>query len=118
MSDKKGEKSMNVELFKELAQNNDFLAELFQKKNAEDVKAFLAEKGADFSLDEVRELGRALGAALRSDNELGEDELDHVAGGVPDWAGEVIHDVCKNGDAVEVALRVYAREAWDVLTSW
>jgi len=72
----------------EVLENKDVAAELLTKETPEEAQAFLADKGVEISVDEVKAIGEALNSA--STGELNADELEDVAGGSVAVAGLVI----------------------------
>ena len=76
---------MNEKLM-ELLKDEAFAKELLNENNPEDVQAKLNAKGVDISLEEVNAIAAAMekaaqGGAAESD-ELSEDDLENVAGGI------------------------------------
>ena len=64
-----------------------FVKSLFELEEPEDVQAALKEKGIDFTLEEVKQLGAQLAKAIEArengeeTDELSHEQLDDVAGG-------------------------------------
>lgn len=78
---------MNVnvnERLKGLSADKGFLKELFEQDSPEKIQAKFAERGVELSLDEVKELVVAVvdAAETHGTDELNEDSLEDVAGGV------------------------------------
>lgn len=76
------------ELFEALFNDEAFVKELLNKESAEEAQALLESRGAQVSLDDVKELGSLLEKAVKgelnleaADGELSEDDLANVAGG-------------------------------------
>ena len=67
---------------KEAFADETFVKELFALEAPEDAQAKLKEKGIVLSLDEVKSIPKALKAAQMNGDELSEDALEDVAGGV------------------------------------
>ena len=77
---------MNEERIKEVFSDEEFVKELFSKETPEEAKALLEEKDIDFSVEDLIKLREILVAKLQKSEgseevELGEDELEDVAGG-------------------------------------
>lgn len=65
-----------------LMDNKDFVIKMLSQDTPEDVQKLFHENGVDLTLDEVKEFGRELEKAANADDELGEDALESVSGGV------------------------------------
>ena len=69
------------EKLKELLKDEFFAKELSTKIEAEDAQKYFAEHGVDFTMDEMKAMGKALNLAAEKGGELSEDELEQVSGG-------------------------------------
>lgn len=72
---------INNEAFNKLMENESFVKEMLAQKSEEDVQKLYAANGVDLTIEEVREVGKAL-SALDNDGELEASDLDNVAGGI------------------------------------
>lgn len=78
---------MNEERIKEVFSDEAFLKELFSKETPEEVQVLLAEKDIALSIDEIVKLREILEKKLQqaqSGEEISDDDLEEVAGGVYD----------------------------------
>lgn len=78
----------NKELISDLFKDDAFVKELLSKESAEEAQALLESRGAQVSLEDVKELGSVLEKAAKgeidleaADGELSEEALSNVAGG-------------------------------------
>ena len=71
---------MNNQKVAELFENEAFVNELETKTSAEDAQALFASHGAEISVAELKAM--RIAAKQEAGEELGEDELELVAGGV------------------------------------
>ena len=67
---------------KEAFADEQYVKELFALEKPEDAQAKLQEKGISMTLDEVKAIPKMLKAAQMNGDELSEDLLEDVAGGV------------------------------------
>ena len=75
---------MNEERIKEVFSDEEFVKELFSKETPEEAQAMLAEKDIDLTVEELIQLRELIikKAQQTDDNEeLGDDDLEDVAGG-------------------------------------
>ena len=72
---------INNEAFVKLMENEAFVKEMLAQENEEAVQKLYAKNGVELTLEEVREVGKALNS-MDSDGELDAAALDDVAGGV------------------------------------
>ena len=76
---------MNEERINEVFSDEAFVKELLSKETPEEVQAMLAEKDIDVTIDEIVKLReliiKKLQKAQSGEEELGEDDLEDVAGG-------------------------------------
>ena len=77
---------MNEERIKEVFSDEAFVKELLSKETPEEVQAMLAEKDIDVTIDEIVKLReliiKKLQKAQSGEEELGDEDLEDVAGGV------------------------------------
>ena len=66
----------------EIFGNEQFKAAVANVTTPEDMQKLIAEYGLELTVDEVIELCGQIVKAMNSGDEIGEDELDNVAGGV------------------------------------
>lgn len=64
----------------EVLREEGFAAKLLEMENPADVQAAFAEKGVDFTIEEVVEIGNAI-ASGEATGEISEEDLDSVSGG-------------------------------------
>lgn len=95
----------------ELLKDKDLLNELLDNKTAEDAQAYLAGKGVEMSIDEVKALGKKIYAAVEGEGKLSEEELAEVAGGSGDSEGAAIFFI---GELIVEG----GKKLWDLVTSW
>ena len=95
---------LNDPKFMELLNNKDFAVKLLSQETPEDVQKLFAENGLDISMEEIDKLGQALAAAQAEETqeELSEEQLMGVSGGVIDWiiVGKIV--VAVGGAAVSL----------------
>jgi len=62
-------------------------AKSLMAKSPEEVSAYMKERGYEYSVEEIKAIGRDLKAMVdkQADGELDEDALEDVAGGVVGW---------------------------------
>lgn len=76
---------MNEERIKEVFSDEAFVKELLSKETPEEVQAMLAEKDIDLTIDEIVKLReliiKKLQKAQSGEEELGDEDLEDVAGG-------------------------------------
>lgn len=70
------------EKIREIMAKEGFVDKLLACEEPEQVQELFAAEGVDLSLEEVRQIGAGLNASLADSDELDEDSLDAVAGGV------------------------------------
>ena len=70
---------MDEAKIKEVFSDEAFVNSLMELENVEDVQKALSEKGLDFSSEEIEAIRKRLAG---EDEELGENDLENVAGGV------------------------------------
>ena len=70
------------EKIQEVLAKEGFTEKLLACEEPEQVQALFAAEGIELTLDEVKQVGAGLNAALAEGDELDEDSLDSVAGGV------------------------------------
>lgn len=70
------------EKVKELVADQGFVDKLLSCEEPEQVQALFAENGVELTLDDVKSIGQGLEKTLSSGEELSEDDLEAVAGGV------------------------------------
>lgn len=92
----------------ELLKDKDLLNELLDNKTAEDAQAYLAGKGVEMSIDEVKALGKKIYAAAGGEGKLSEEELAEVAGGGDAEAIFFVGELLVEG----------GKKLWDLVTSW
>ena len=78
---------MNEERIKEIFADEEFVKEFFSKETPEEAQAMLAEKDIDVSIEELVAIKNIIDKKLQSeekgeDDELCDDDLENVAGGV------------------------------------
>lgn len=72
-----------IKLQKIFEGNTDLLKEMLALETAEEVQGFLKDRGLEFSLEEIDAFKTALVKALeRGSDELSDEELENVAGGM------------------------------------
>ena len=78
---------LNDPKFMELLNSRDFAVKLLSQETPETVQKLFAEYGLDISMEEIDKLGQALAAAQvdEAQEELSEEQLMAVSGGVIDW---------------------------------
>lgn len=81
-----------MEKLAELLKDEAVAKEFFSQPTAEDAQKFLASKGVEVTLDELNELRQAMVSEVDSD-ELSDDQLDNVAGGV-NWKKVAVVAAC------------------------
>lgn len=69
---------MNEAKIKEVFSDEAFVKSLVQMDTAEDVQKAVSEKGIDLSIEEIN----IIQSSLESGEELNEDQLENVAGGI------------------------------------
>ena len=75
---------MNKEHIKKVFSDEEFVKSLIEMETPEEIQTALKEKGVDFTLEEVMQLGEQISRAAELSGEGGElslDQLDDVAGG-------------------------------------
>ena len=82
---------------KEAFADETFIKELFALEAPEDAQTKLKEKGIVLTLDEVKSIGRALQRANENNDELSEEALEDVAGGVLTEAAAIVIAGCIGG---------------------
>lgn len=70
-----------IELAQKALEDKAFVEKLLSLEEPEDVQKAYAEKGVEFSIDEVKAMGQML-AADSGEAELDANQLDAVAGGI------------------------------------
>ena len=80
---------MDKEKIEQLLQNENFLTELDGKNTPEEAQAVFAGRGVEISINQL--MAMKIAAKQGSGEELDDDELGHVAGGVS--PGHVINTV-------------------------
>lgn len=65
-----------------LMEDKEFVVKMMSQETPEDVQALFRENGVDFTLEEVNEFGRELERLASMGEELNEEMLDAVSGGV------------------------------------
>ena len=84
---------MNEEKLKEALSDEAFVKELLAMEKPEDVQAALEEKGVEFTLDDIKQIGEVIRKVQSGEisqeqleraanGELSEDELEGVSGGI------------------------------------
>ena len=84
---------MNEEKLKEVLSDDAFVKELLAMEKPEDVQAALEEKGVEFTLDDIKQIGEVIRKVQSGEisqeqveraanGELSEDELEGVSGGI------------------------------------
>jgi len=78
---------MNEERIKEVFSDEEFVKEFFSKETPEEAQAMLAEKDIDVSVEELIAIKNIVDEKLKSaengeDDEICDDDLENVAGGV------------------------------------
>lgn len=99
----------NNATFVELMENKEFVHEMMSQETPEDVQKIFADNGVDMTIDEVNEIGRALANAENGalSNELSEEALEDVSGGVVITAAGVWAAVRIIGAVGSTALAAY-----------
>ncbi len=70
------------EKIKEVLAKEGFVEKLLACEEPEQVQALFSAEGIELTLDQVKQIGAGLNASLAEGDELDEDALDSVAGGV------------------------------------
>ncbi len=65
-----------------LMEDKAFVEKMLAQENPEAVRSLFAENGVEFTLEEVLEIGRALDQLTNPGDELDENALEDVSGGV------------------------------------
>lgn len=90
--------------FMSLLNNKEFVVEMMSQETPEDVQKVFAAHGVDISMEDVNAFGKALASldVQNSGDELDEEALMNVAGGVIDWilAGKVVVAVVGAGISI------------------
>jgi lactobin A/cerein 7B family class IIb bacteriocin len=73
---------MNEAHIKELFENNEFVQSILELETPEEVQAALAKEDVDISLEEVQQIYNILANHTAGDQELTEEELESVNGGI------------------------------------
>ena len=86
----------------ELLKDEAFIEKLLNQENDTDVQALLAENGIELTLSDISAIKSGIEARLSGNEELSEDDLENVAGGVDvdKIITGVVDGICKLGDAV------------------
>ena len=95
----------------ELMAREGFAEKILECEEPEQVQALFAAEGVELSLEDVKNIGRALATATAEGDELDEDSLDAVAGGS---AADYIVPIVDASEAVYKA----ARSAYRALRRW
>ena len=66
----------------ELLKDEAFIEKLLNQENDTDVQALLAENGIELTLSDISAIKSGIEARLSDNEELSEDDLENVAGGV------------------------------------
>ena len=92
----------------ELLKDENVVKELLELETDEEVQKFLAAKDIELSLDEIKTIREGINARLNNSEELSDDQLENVAGGVG-IAGDIIDiavdTICRVGDLVHTLTR-------------
>ena len=81
-----------------LLENKNFVVEMMSKETPEDVQKFFLDHGVEMTIDEINEIGKALADIENgtATDELSEDSLENVAGGIgPLTAGAIAWGVVR-----------------------
>ena len=87
---------LNKEQIEKVFSDEAFVKSLLELEEPEDVQAALSEKGVDFSLEEVKQIGAQISKAIEAKqngeetDELSFEQLDDVAGGSFFFLGVVL----------------------------
>ena len=101
---------MDEAKIKEVFSDEAFVNSLMELENVEDVQKALSEKGLDFSPEEIEAIRKGL---VGEDEELGEDDLENVAGGVSvETIGNIVDIVSGIGSLVDIIGRSISRHRW------
>ena len=87
----------SIEKVQEIMKDMDFVNALLELDAPEDVQAAFEKKGVNLSIAEIEQIGKAISESCDGD-EISEDMLDNVSGGI---ALETVI-VIVNGDALAV----------------
>ena len=71
-----------TDAFAALMDNKDFVVKMLSQETPEAVQELFRENGVDLTMDEVLEFGRELEKAASSGDELDEEMLANVSGGI------------------------------------
>lgn len=88
---------MSEAKIKEIFSDEAFVKELFTKETPEEAQALLETKGIELSVDEIVKIRNVLVKKLeqaQSGEELSEDDLKDVAGGIIDPLSIVVATIC------------------------
>ncbi|MBQ7704557.1 MAG: hypothetical protein IJT73_03890 [Selenomonadaceae bacterium] len=92
----------------ELLKDEAVVKELLELETDEEVQKYLAAKDIELSLDEIKTIREGINARLNNSDELSDDQLEKVAGGVG-MAGDIIDiavdTICRIGDLVHSLTR-------------
>ncbi|MGN1367587.1 MAG: hypothetical protein ACI4WX_01855 [Aristaeellaceae bacterium] len=74
--------NMNHAALNALLEDKNFMVEMLSQETAEDVQALFKKNGVEFTLEEVREIGRHIEELSSAEEELTDAALESVSGGV------------------------------------
>lgn len=74
--------NMNHAALNALLEDKNFMVEMLSQETAEDVQALFKKNGVEFTLEEVREIGRHIEELSSGEEELTDTALESVSGGV------------------------------------
>ena len=94
--------------FEEILKEEDFVRKLCDMEDPEDVQAAFAEKGVDFTIEEIVEIGNAL-SSIETEGEISEAELENVAGGVP---GLVLFTLAASAAIAVIGVKMTKKHGW------
>ena len=104
---------MNEERIKEVFSDEEFVKELFSKETPEEAQAMLAEKDIDLTVEELIQLRELIikKAQQTDDNEeLGDDDLEDVAGGSVILLSIAVYGIAAIG--VAAIIHVFSNGRW------
>lgn len=98
------------EKINELFQDKAFVEKLLSLENDTDVQALMKENGVELSLQEINSIKKAVESRIGNDEELSEDDLENVAGGVD--IGNIITGVVDGLVSLGNAVHKWTRRRW------
>lgn len=91
-----------------LIKDEEFVKKLMECEEPEAAQALFAQNGVELSLEEIKTIGKGIDMALSDSEELDEDALDAVAGGVS--LGDVV-------DGIVSAVKTVVKN-WRSIKNW